>query len=80
MGKISGLFISNSSEIDRIIGEVIYFGEVLGKFSEIYGPLDQEDLTVVTEDQGVIDALERLFNSETLCGYNPIEYYQDGDK
>ena len=55
----------------------IYFGEVLGKHSEIFSPLEENDLTVITDDQGFIDKLIEIIGSNTISGYNPLDYYDE---
>jgi len=60
------------------IGEEIYFGEVLGKHSEIYGTLEEGDLIVKSEDQRFIDQLVAVIGSPTVSGYNPLDYIGEG--
>ena len=49
MGNLQGLFIAEESEVQKILSKEVYFGEVLGKYSEIYGTVDFEDIEVVSE-------------------------------
>lgn len=73
MGGVEGLFIATQDEVDSAIGKQVYFGEILGKHSEVYGKLDAEDVTLVSEDQDKVQWLEGLLG-ETISGYNPLEY------
>jgi hypothetical protein len=73
-GSLEGIFIASSDDVNKAIGKVIYFGEVLGKHSEISGTLDKEDVTVVTDDQDFISKAEVIFGSKNISGYNPLDY------
>ncbi len=74
MGNLEGLFIAEESDVQNIIGKEVYFGEVLGKHSEVSGVVDKEDIEVVSEDQEKVEWLENLLGS-TVSGYNPLAYY-----
>ena len=76
MGKLEGLFIASQSQVDEVIGKEIYFGEVLGKHSEIETIIEPDEIEVFSDDQDTIDYLEEIFPSTTLCGYNPLDYYE----
>lgn len=75
MGSVEGLFVSDEQTIKDNIGAEVYFGEILGKHSEVYGTLDEEDLKVVSEDQDKIEWLVGLLGY-SISGYNPLEYVQ----
>lgn len=77
MGQVEGLFIAESKDIDDLIGKEIYFGEILGKHSEVYGELRKEDIEIITSDQDVIESLGDSFGSKTISGYNPLDYYEE---
>lgn len=76
MGNLQGLFIAEQSEVDKILGKEVYFGEVLGKHSEVYGEIGDSDIEVVSEDQEKVEWLEKLLGS-TVSGYNPLDYYEE---
>jgi hypothetical protein len=84
-GDIESLFIADDEAVDAVLGMNVYFGEVLGKHSEVYGTLDAEDLTIVSQEPGVIADLVRLFASDsrakhgTICGLNPLHYLRDDE-
>ena len=66
-GKIEGLFKATKEDIENAIGKNVYFGEVLGKNSEIYGVFEEMDITLVSDNPiEVINAYEN--------GYNPLNY------
>ena len=76
-GYLRGLFIAPKSEVENIIGKEVYFGEVLGKHSEIFGELESSDLEQINASDGLIKELLELFG-ENVSGYNPLEYaYED---
>jgi hypothetical protein len=72
MGSVDGVFVATEKEIADAIGKRVYFGEILGKHSEVHGTLNQKDLTRLTDDQDFIaKALEYGVASN---GYNPLSY------
>ena len=75
-GELEGLFIAEEEDVDKLIGETVYFGEVLGKHSEVFGSIDKEDIIIKSEDQGLIRDLQEVFSGSTLSGYNPLDYYE----
>ncbi len=77
-GDVEGLFIAYPSEIDDAIGKDIYFGEILGKHSEIHGTLDAEDVTRVSDDAERVTWLFELMG-DRLSGYCPLDYLPEDD-
>jgi hypothetical protein len=69
-GDISGLFISDDKTISDNIGKNVYFGEVLGKHSEIFGYLEPKDLEEISQDQEFIKSFESIVGKS--FGYNPL--------
>ena len=45
------LFVTTQAELESLYGKKIYFGEVLGKHSDIFGEAAEEDFTVKSDDQ-----------------------------
>lgn len=78
MGELEGLFVAEDSIVEKAFGREVYFGEVLGKHSEISGTLDREDLTVKSEDQEFIAKLVDLLG-EDISGFNPLDCLEDED-
>ena len=74
MGEVSGVFVEDDENIKKSIGCHIYFGEILGKHSEVTTTLEEDDFTIVTDNQDFIALFEeyRLDN-----GYNPLDYMDD---
>jgi len=76
MGEVEGLFIATENEIQNAIGKNIYFGEILGKHSEVYGTLDENDLEKINLDNVSIERVAELLG-DNWSGYNPLEYIDD---
>jgi hypothetical protein len=72
-GDLYGLFIEEKEKVESLMesGEVVYFGEVLGKHSEIMGPIEEADLTFVTDDEKVLAVVEHYGLEH---GFNPFDY------
>ena len=76
-GSIDGLFISEEHEVKDIIGKYIYFGEVLGRYSEVDGEIEEDDIIEIKVSQSVIDELGCIFKDGNIIGYNPLEYIEE---
>lgn len=72
-GELYGIFISEKSKVKELVesGEEVYFGEVLGKHSEVCGPIDESEIELVTDDLHVIEIFEKY---DLSSGYNPFDY------
>jgi hypothetical protein len=66
-GEIEGLFKATKEEVENAIGKDVYFGEILGKHSEVYGTIEEGEIELVSDNP-----LEVM--SATESGYNPLEY------
>lgn len=77
MGSVESIFTATQEEIDSILGKVIYFGEILGKHSEIYGPLFKENLTLLSSDQTFVNEYTRLVGN---IGHNPFDYLEEEEE
>ena len=80
MGEVDGLFVASDKEIQNAIGKDVYFGEILGKHSEVYGVLDEDDLEKVNLDSVSTERVAKLLG-DTWGGYNPLDYlrYECGE-
>lgn len=76
-GVVNGCFVADNSEVEQAIGKEVYFGEILGKHSEIYGILEKGEIELVTTDEQVVNLFEQF---ELSNGYNPLEYLRDEDE
>lgn len=81
MGDLTGLFIATETELKALQGGNIYFGEALGKHSEVWiDDFKFEDYcTVKSDDSEKIDWLIDLLGY-TLSGYNPLNYFYIEDQ
>lgn len=80
MGMLEGLFVAEESDMDALIGKEIYFGEVLGKHSEICGELEARDIDVKSDDQEFIEKLVKVIGHTSISGFNPFDYYEEEDE
>lgn len=80
MGSVEGMFTSTKEDIENIQGKYIYFGEILGKHSEIDGEIAEGDIKILTEDQEFIEKFEKIMGTGTISGHNPFDYYEREDE
>lgn len=73
MGSLEGVFVASKEHVEYLTTHKVgvYFGEVLGKHSEIYGAIDAKEITMITDKQEVIDVITKY---DLANGYNPFEY------
>ena len=81
MGELAGLFFANDTDIKDLTEKDIevYFGEVLGKHSEVFCNIDPEDIELRTEDSDFIEAFKKIFGTEynSISGINPFAYLEE---
>jgi hypothetical protein len=75
-GDLEGLFFSTESEIKGLVGKEIYFGEVLGKHSEIFGDIEEGDIRILNVDEATCKLLQTELGT-TVSGYSPFDYVGD---
>lgn len=78
-GDVEGIFVTTKEELERNYDKSVYFGEILGKHSEVYGTLDRKDITVESEDQDFIDQLVLILGTH-IGGYNPLDAINSDDE
>ena len=73
MGSLEGKFVTTKEKMSKLIEsqKEVYFGEVLGKHSEVYGPIDETDVTLVSDDPKTVQMFK---DNNFSSGYNPFEY------
>lgn len=73
MGSLEGVFVAEKEHVEKLTesGIEVFFGEVLGKHSEIYGPIDPKDIRMITDCDNVVSVIKEHGLSS---GYNPLEY------
>ncbi len=74
MGDLSGVFVADSSDIEKVISKEkeVYFCEVLGKHSEIGVTLSERNITLVSSDPSVVDV---VCEHDLSNGVNPFDYF-----
>ena len=66
-GEIEGIFKATREEIGEALNCQVYFGEILGKHSEVFGILETADIELKSDDP-----IEVVTSEEH--GYNPLHY------
>jgi len=79
MGDLEGLFIAEEQDVKDIIGKSVYFGEVLGKHSEVEDEMTEDMFEAIDVPESVIAVLEEKLGTN-ISGYNPLEYYEEEDE
>lgn len=77
-GTLEGLFVATQKEIDKASKRTVYYGEVLGKHSDV--ELDLKP-SYFTEQKVDPEALEKITASlgKTWSGRNPLEKIAEDD-
>lgn len=76
MGCVESVFIAEESEVEHAIGQDAYFGEILGKHSDISFDLKANHFRVILIDQDAVLEIQKAVG-DTLSGYNPLFYVED---
>lgn len=76
MGHLDGRFLATPSDLLKAYGKDVYFGEVLGKHSEIYCVLDAQHVSIVTDNTEFLSMAEKLGVS-LESGFNPLQYLSE---
>ena len=71
-GDVSGIFVADVIDVESAIGREIYFGEILGKHSEVYGVLNKSDLELKSDDQDFVSKFISIMGDGTVSGHNPL--------
>jgi len=73
-GDVEGLFLADDVEVNAKIGREVYFGEILGKHSEVYGTLEPQDIQLISNDPVVV----KIFQDHNISsGHNPLHYAEE---
>lgn len=75
-GSVEGLFVATEDEVKRAIGKNVYLGEILGKHSEVYGTLEEGEITKVDLDSETVERVAKILG-ETWSGRNPLGYVDE---
>lgn len=72
-GILSGIFVADDEDVKTLIDSMIevHFGEVLGKHSDVYGPIDKNDIERLTDNPEFVEMFEK---HGMATGHNPFWY------
>lgn len=74
MGDLRGVFEATPEQVEELMGKTVYFGEVLGKHSEVVVTIDEDCIAFLTDDEDFIEKA-RLYKL-IPTGYNPFDYLE----
>lgn len=74
-GEVEGMFIAEEKEVQNIIGKEVYFGEILGKHSEVYGTIEKDEIQEIQVSETTIKEMEEVIG-RNISGYNPLDYIE----
>ncbi|ATO50997.1 hypothetical protein P4V86_15460 [Brevibacillus laterosporus] len=77
-GELEGLFVATENEIQGLAGKSAYFGEVLGKHSEVYGTLEQGDFAKINLDSETVEKVVEVLGV-SWSGFDPRHYLGEED-
>jgi len=81
MGAVEGLFLADLDALKAADGKEVYFGEILGKHSEVHGTLEvDKDIDILTTDEVFLTQFKRILGGKFCTGYNPLHYIADVDE
>lgn len=70
---LGGLFVATDEEVQNLIGKEVWFGEYDGKHSEVHGTIEEGEITLVSENPVVVEAVGDF-------GLNPLEFLENEDE
>lgn len=73
MGYLEGVLISTKDRVEKLIESKIevYFGEVFGKHSEVYGIIRKDNMTFISDNEEAVRVIEEY---GLTSGINPFQY------
>lgn len=77
MGNVRGLFTATPEQLAAKIGKHLYFGEILGKHSDIYGDLAADEVTESSSDPAVVAWFDAEFPFG--FGHHPFSVEDEDD-
>jgi hypothetical protein len=75
-GYLEGLFIAEEKDVAELVGKEVYFGEVLGKHSEVVADMEESFFKVIDVPANVVQILEEKIGV-TISGYNPFDFIEE---
>ena len=70
-GRLEGVFVADEQVVADAIGKEAYFGEVLGKHSEIEGTIEEGDIVAIECTDDFVATFSELFPRG--FGFNPLD-------
>lgn len=69
-GDLDGIFVSRPDIVELAFDRMAYFGDVLGKYSNIHFELKPSQFETLSDDLNVVEFVKRRGRT----GYNPLNY------
>lgn len=69
---IGGLFAATDEEVKNLIGKKIFLGEYEGKHSKVYGTIEEDEITLVSDNLVVVETIGDF-------GINPLWFLESED-
>ena len=78
MGGRESVFVAEKELVDYLTSHQIevYFGEVLGKNSEVSECIEPDKIMFITDDEKIIEIIEEC---DLQSGYNPLDRWLGAD-
>lgn len=76
MGMLDGIFVEDDERVKKILGKEVFFGEALGKHSEIFDTMREDMFEVLTDDQDFISKFNFL---GCWSGHNPFDHIDESE-
>ena len=78
-GELEGLFVADERDIIDLEGKTVYFGEVLGKHSDVELEIEKDMFTEIDVPEKALKAIEKELGA-TWSGFNPVEIYSEQEE
>ncbi len=80
MGNLDGIFVADDKKIKQLIKQnpSIYFGEVLGKYSEIFGDFSEMNVEKIKMDSRTVKKVSSILG-KSWGGYNLMDYVKESE-
>ena len=76
-GTVSGTFVATRGKVESLRDLTVYFGEILGKHSDVSVDFSEEELICLTEDQAFIKKAKEY--KLVPIGRNPFDYIDEDE-
>lgn len=77
-GEVAGVFVCDRDVLESSYGRFLNFGNVLGTGADISGVLEEEDITVISDDARTVSRVQEVYG-ETIEGLNPLLFLQEAE-